>query len=167
MQEPDVTSDDRMCADTRVAAEDGGVSVNSDMVLDVGVAFNAFDRVTVVIHLERFGAEGDALVDFDVIAYGAGFADYNAGGVIDEKMSADAGAWVNVGAGAFVGVLCKHARQEWDPKLVEHVREALDRDYQHTWIGEDDFLNTARGGITLVCGGHVGLNDTAQFRETS
>ena len=166
LQQPDVAADDCVRTDARVAAEDGGVGVNGDVVLDIGVAFHAFDRVAVVIHLEGFGTEGHALVNFDVIADGAGFADNYAGGVIDEKMSADEGAWVNVGAGALVGVLREHAGQERDPEFVEYVRETLNRDRQHARIGEDDFLDAARGGIPLVSGGDVGLDDAAQLRET-
>ena len=54
---------------------------------------------------ERFGAKCDALVEFDVSADHGGFADDDAGGVVDEESLAYFGARVDVDAGPSVAVL--------------------------------------------------------------
>src|SRR5690606_9019094 len=145
-----------------VAAEYGGVGVDGDVGVDVGVAFSALDRVAAAVHLEGFRAEGDALVGFYVMADAGGFADDDAGAVVDEEVGADLGAGVDVGAGAFVGILGEHPGQQRDLEVVEEMGDALQRDHQHAGVGEDDFLDAARGRVAAVGGLHVGLHDGAQ-----
>ena len=165
--QPDIARDNGMGANADVAAKDGGMGVNRDVLLDIRVSFHALDRVAVGIELERFCAEGDALVHFHMGADARGFANDDAGAVVDEKVRADLRAGMNVGAGALVGVFRKHARQERYAELVHHMGQALERDDQDARIGEDDFLDAARGGVAMVGGGDVGLDDLAHFRQAA
>ena len=50
--------------------------------------------------LDRQRAQGDTLIDTNRASDAAGLADDDAGAVVDEKGRADAGAGVNVDAGA-------------------------------------------------------------------
>ena len=67
---------------------------------------------------ERFGAKCDALVEFDVPAYYGGFADDDAGGVVDEEAFAYFGAGVNVDAGPSVAVLRHNPRNKGNAEGV-------------------------------------------------
>src|SRR5664279_1848292 len=97
LHDPDTRANDGMGANACVAAEDRSVGVDGDMVLDVGMAFDAFDRIARGIDLERFRSEGDALVDLDVSPDPRGFADDDAGAVVDEEVRPDLRARMNVG----------------------------------------------------------------------
>ena len=84
------------------------------MVFDVGVTFHPFDRIAVLIEFERFRPEGDVLIKFHVVPDPRGFADHDAGAVVDEEMRTDLGPGVEVGAGAFMRILGEHAGQQGD-----------------------------------------------------
>lgn len=85
------------------------------------MAVDAFDGVAIVADGDAFGAEGDALIDFDVGANDGGFADYDAGAVVDEEVISDCGAGVNVNASAAVGVFCHDARDVGYAEGVDFV----------------------------------------------
>jgi len=68
LREEHVAADDAAAADGGLAAEDGGAGIDGDVVLDVGVAFYAFDGVAVLVLGEAECAEGDALVELHVVA---------------------------------------------------------------------------------------------------
>ena len=58
------------------------------------------DRSAVFIKRKAFRAESHALVEFDVVADVAGFANDNAGAVVDKESFADAGAGVDGALGS-------------------------------------------------------------------
>ena len=161
LHHPHVGADDRVLAEPCAPAEDRGVCIDGHVVLDVGVAFDAFDRVAVIIDLERLRAERHALVDFDVVADARGLADDDAGAVVDEEMVADLRPRVDVAAGFFVRVLGDEAGNEGHAQFVEDVGDALQRDHEHAGVGEDDLVDAARGRISIVGGGDVGVRDAA------
>ena len=72
---------------------------------------------------------------------------------------------MDVDAGPLVRVLRQHAREQRHAEVVEHMGQPLERDGQHARVGEDDFLDAARGGIACVGGVDVGLDEFAQLRE--
>ena len=96
------------------------------------------------------------------MADGGGFADDDAGAVVDEEMRADARAGMEIAAGAFVGIFGEHARQQRNAEPVKLVRETLHGDREHAGVGEDDLLEAAGGGIAAVGGVDVGLDNFAQ-----
>ena len=81
-----------MVADDGVAAENGRIGVDDDFVFEGGMAFHAADDVAGGIAREAERAEGDALIELDVLADVARFADDDAGAVVDEEARADARA---------------------------------------------------------------------------
>ena len=107
------------------------------------------------------------MVDFDVAAEAGGFADDDPGAVVDEEVRANLGTGVDIGAGALVGVLGKHAREKRNAEAIELVGDALQRDREDARVGEDDFLDAARGGVAPIGGLHIGLHDVADFGETA
>ena len=74
----------------RDGAEHLGAGANNHAISNVGVALHAA--------FDTRAPEGDALIDRDVIAYGAGLADNDAGGVVDKDALTDNGGGVNVHA---------------------------------------------------------------------
>src|SRR5690554_1618390 len=73
-------------ADDRLAAEDGGVGIDHDVVPHVGMPFVALDDAAVLVLWEVAGAEGDPVVELDVIPDDGGLSDDHPGPVIDEKV---------------------------------------------------------------------------------
>ena len=115
---------------------------------------------------EGFGAQGDALVEFDVPAYYGGFADDDAGGVVDEEAFAYFGAGVDVDAGPSVAVLRHDPGDKGNAEGVELVGQALDGDGLKARIAEDHFLLGEAGGVAVVGGLDVGLDEGSDFGES-
>ena len=159
MGEPDVTADDTVIPDDGFAAENGGAGIDDDTITDVRVALDALDEGAVLPHLEAFGAEGDMLVELDVLANGGGFADDNTRAVVNEEVGPDGGTGVNVNAGDAVGVLGHHAGHEGDIHLIELVGNAVDADGLKSGIGEDDFIDGFGSGVSLIAGTDIGFED--------
>ena len=151
--EEDAGADGGAGADDGVAAHDGGVGVNGDVVFEGGMAALAAEGLSAG---ETAGDEGDALIEFDVVADDAGLADDDAGAVIDEEMGADVGAGMDVDAGAAMGPFSHHARDEGDIEGIKDVGDALDGDGFDEGIAEDDFFAAAGGGVALKGGLDVG-----------
>ena len=99
--------------DGGIPAEDRRAGIDGRVILDSGMAFVARQRF---FHAE--GAQGDALVDLDVVADDGRFSDDDSGTVIDEKLVADGRAGMDVYASLVVNVLAHDARQQWDIALV-------------------------------------------------
>ena len=98
--QPDAGADDGVVADDRVAAEDGGVGVDDDVVLQRRVALHAADDVAGGVAREAQRPQRHALVQLHVAADVAGLTDDDAGAVVDEEARADAGPRVDVDARA-------------------------------------------------------------------
>ena len=92
------------------------------MILDIGVTFNAFDRVALVVEFERLGPEGHVLIDLHMVSDTGGFADDDSRAMIDEEVCADLGTRMDVRSGAFVGILGHHPRQERHIEPIELMR---------------------------------------------
>ena len=115
---------------------------------------------------EGFGAQGDALVEFDVPADYGGLADNDAGGVVDEEALANSGARVDVNAGPSVAVFRHDPGDKGNAHGVEFVGEALDGDGLETGIAEDHFLLGEAGGVAVVGGLDVSLDKRSYFGES-
>ena len=80
-----------------VAAENGAVGVNDDIIFDGRMALDMFDGPAVFVERKAFGSEGYALVELDVVADVAGFADDYTGSVVDkESVSMVAPGWMSI-----------------------------------------------------------------------
>lgn len=154
----DISADGASGADDCIAAHDGGSGVDGDAVFEGGVAFLAAEGLATG---EGAGDEADALVHFDAATDGGGFTDDGTGAMIDEEVGADGGTGVEVHTGAAVGPFRHDTGDEWDFAQVEFVGEALDGDGFDEGVGDDDFFGAERGGVAVVGGFDVGLEDFA------
>ena len=93
---------------------DGSSWVNSHMILDVRVALNAFDRMSMFVEFEGFGPQGDTLIDLHVVAQFRCLPDDHAGAVVDEKVRSDLRTRMDIRTGSLMGVLGQHARNQGD-----------------------------------------------------
>ena len=164
MHEEDVRPHRAVRADDGLAAHDGRARVDGDVVLDGRVALLAFQRLPA---RERARHEADALIHLHMVPDGARLADDRAGAVVHEEVRADARAGVQVHAAAAVRPLGHDARQQHDVLAVKLMRHALHSDGLHEGVGDDDFLGAEGGGVAVVSGLGVGLEDFAQAREAA
>ncbi len=160
----DIGADGASGADDRIAAHDGGSGVDGDAVFEGGVAFLAAEGLATG---EGSGDEADALVHFDAATDGGGFSNDGAGAVIDEEVGADGGSGVEVHAGAAVGPFGHDSGDEGYLAQVEFVGEALDGDGFDEGVGDDDFLGAECGGVAVVGGFDIGLEDFADAGDGS
>lgn len=68
------------------------------MVFDRRVAFDIAEILPAFIFRKAECAEGDSLIDFDMIPDDTGLSDDDSGSVVDEKVAAERCLWVNVDA---------------------------------------------------------------------
>ena len=88
MHEEDVRADSRAFAYRGFSAEDGGIGIDRNVVLDVGVTLSAFDKLTAVIFSKAARAERDAVIELHIVPDFAGLAYDDACSMIDEKVRA-------------------------------------------------------------------------------
>ena len=86
MGKPDIATD-RRAATNRDAAQDGDTRINNDIVFYDRKSSIAFDKHTVIVFLETFGAQGHGLIDANMTSYHGGLADDHTGAVVDKKLS--------------------------------------------------------------------------------
>ena len=146
-------------ADHGLAAEDGGVGVDHDLVLNRGMALDVAEDLTVLVARESEGSERHALVNLNTVADVGGFADDHARSVVDEESPADVRAGVDVDAGLAVGVLGHHPRDQGSAQDEEFMRDPKDRHGRDAWIAEEDFLEILGGGIAV----ERGLNIVGEY----
>ena len=102
VRQPDVAADDTVVAYMGVPAQDDRVGVDDNAVSNLGVAVDTLDRVAVRVQGEGARAQGDALVQLDIMAQHGGLADDDAGAVVNAEALADGRAGVDVYAGLLV-----------------------------------------------------------------
>ena len=141
-----------------MSTEYGGVWIDGDVVLDGRVSLlAAIADLVQGIGGQRLSAEGNTLVDADVVADAAGFADDDTGAVVDEEVLSDSGSGVYVDAGSAVGPLGHDA---WDQRylgLVEFVGDSIGGDGLDAWVAKDDFVEAFCGRISGEGSGNVTL----------
>src|ERR1019366_227479 len=113
--QPDVAADYAVVADARLAPQNGGVGIYSDMVLQLRVPFvfvPAPQQTLLILGQRVEGAQGYAVVERHLVPDDGGLTDHHAGTMIDEKRLADGRARMDVNARAAVRDLGHHARNE-------------------------------------------------------
>ena len=110
-------------------------------------------------------AQGHALVKLHVLADQAGFADHDAGAVIDEEIVADRGPGVDVDAGEIVCVFGHDPRDQRHLLLVQFMGDAVDADGKQAGIGKNDFVGVSGGRVAIKRRLHIGGERGAERRE--
>ena len=90
-------------SDDGAAAQNGRAGIDGDMILDGGMTFLAPETLTAT---GGKGAQGHALVDLHPVTDDGGFADDDAGAVVDEEILADGGTVIGrdcvIGSNVFI-----------------------------------------------------------------
>ena len=102
--EPDIAANCGAAADGN-PAEDGCAGVNDNIILYDGMPCRSFEQGAVIVNGESFGPEGHSLLETHVCANDSGFADDNAGAMVDKKAAADLGSRMNIDSGIGMGNL--------------------------------------------------------------
>ena len=127
--------------------------------------FRAAHEVAVGVGLEGERTERNPLVELHVAADFARLADHDAGAVVDEEVVADRGARMDVDAGARVGPLGHHARDERHLEPVQEVGQPVDGHRLQARVAEDHLVERAHGRVAVVGRLHVRGQHPAQFRD--
>ena len=110
-------------------------------------------------------AEGDALVEGDVVAYDGSFADDRPGAVIDEEAAAEFGTGMDFDSGEQARDLREPAGEESQIMTPQPVREMVRPDGVKAGIAEKNFRVGARGRVGLEDGGDIfayGMEEAGQ-----
>jgi len=130
-------------------AEDFCAGADHHTVADGGVAFAGF---------LAGAAQGDALVEEDVVAEFGGFADDDAHAVVDEEAAADGGAGVDFDASEHAGELADRAGQGSPACAVQSMGEAMQKDCVEARITQHDLEYAARGRVAAEDGFNLFTN---------
>lgn len=84
--------------DSRISAEYRRVGVDHDMVFDCRMAFDVTQILSTFIFREAERAEGDSLIDLDMIPDDAGLSDDDSCSVVDKEVAAERRLGMNVDA---------------------------------------------------------------------
>ncbi len=97
--EKDVTGYYGSFAEDGIASQDGAVGINDNVIFYGGMTLNVFNGASVFVEWKAFGSKGHALIELDVVTDVRGFANHDAGAVVDEKAATNAGAGMDIDAG--------------------------------------------------------------------
>ncbi len=153
--EPDVPPHHAARTDHGLASKNLGSGVDGDIVLHGGVTL---DPAQARALLDRASAQGHPLIDAHVVANHSGFADHHPGPVIDEKVTADARARMDIDTRPIMGVLAHDPGDQRHLPQIEFVGDAVDRKGPDGRVGDGDFI-IARGSWVSREGGRHILGD--------
>ena len=112
-------------------------------------------------------AKGNALINFYIVADLGGFADHDAGTVVDEKVSANGCAGVDINAGFAVGVLGHNTGNKGDLHLVQHMGIAIHKNGIQAGIRENHFLPAVGSGVALKLSVHIIEHPVLNFGQSA
>src|SRR5208282_3443319 len=101
------------------------------------------------VRLETLSAERHRLIKTHALADARGFADDDAGSVIDEKAFVDFGAGMDVDSRLRMGDFADNPGQHRRAEQIELMGEAMPYDGGDARIAEDDLIKATRGGIAV------------------
>lgn len=119
------------------------------MVFDGGVSFNVPEILSAFILGETERAEGDTLIDFDVIPHDAGLADDDPGTMVDEQVAAKCGLGMDVDAVKAVRPLGNHPGQEVGAGIPNFVGQTVDHQGMEARITDHDLIGALASRISV------------------
>jgi len=169
--QPDIAAHDGAISYDRIAADNGRVRVDRDVIADGGMPLAA-EGVALLIAFDVLSEaardQPDALIKTHAIADFGRASNHHAGAMIDEEMGADFRAGMQIDAGAAVRPFGHHPGEKGNIRFVENMGHAKDSDRLDAGISKHDLLLARRGGIALKGSLDVGLDqatDIGQFPE--
>ena len=109
------------------------------------------DRRSVGVE-RRDGSQSDALIDDYIASDPAGFADDDAGSVVDEETGLNFRSGVDIDAALGVGVFAHDAGNDGHSLNVQIVRNAVNGGRLHKRITENHLREVQRRRIAVVAG---------------
>lgn len=145
--EPHVAANDGMVAYGGVASQNGGFCIDNHTVANSGMPF-----LIGFVFGNTQGAQGNALVYFDVVPNLGCFSNDNTSPMVNTKPRAYFGAWVDIDACFPMGNFCHHSGDNRDFGGVEKMGGTVNPCGLQTGIGQDDFGIALRGRVASVGG---------------
>ena len=157
-----VSADDCVFTYDGIAAENGGSCVNGDIVQNCRVAL--FARKSLAASRGK-SSQRNALINLHILADDCGFANHNAGTVVDKEVLADGCTRMDVNARFGVGVFCHESRENRNMQKVEFMGNAVDGRCHEAGIGEDDFVEAAGCGVAVISGVQIRFQEFTDLRN--
>ncbi len=129
------------------------------------MAVDALGQRAVISDWKTFCTERDRLIDAHAPANFRGLSDNDTSTVVDEKALVDFRPGMNVDSGRRMGEFCNDSCEQGRAEKIKFVRQVMMRHAGDTWIAEAHFLETLRGGISMVGGMNIGLEQCAHSRQ--
>lgn len=126
------------------------------MVFDSGVSFDVSEILPAIILGETECAEGDTLINLDVIPHDAGLADDDSGSVVDEQVAAESCLGMDVDTVEAVRPLGNHSGQEVGAGVPNLVGESVDHEGMEARVANYDFIGALAGRVSVDGGLDIG-----------
>src|ERR1700741_4495329 len=113
------------------------------------MAFSTLFDFNVLVLLKTARAQCDCVLKLHACTDLRRLTDDYASTVIDEKISANFRAWVNIDSGA---AMCPFGHDPWNQRhfVIKEMRHSINRDGFQCGISENDLFVTPRSRITFV-----------------
>ena len=147
---PYASADDAVISDMGVASEDGCSGVYNDVVADIRVALDALNESAVVVGLKALCAEGNMLVELNVLSDGGGLAYDHAGAVVYKEILAYGSPRMDIYPGLGMGKLRHHSRHDRNTHHIELMGYAVNADSLKGRICKDDLVSADGRRIPLI-----------------
>src|SRR5659263_344840 len=86
---------------------------------------NTFDGMTVFIQRETFGTQCHTLIQLNVVSDDCCGTDHDTGAVVDCKMCADGGTWMDVDTGFGMCHFGDHPGYQWNTQFHQFMSDAV------------------------------------------
>ena len=129
------------------------------------MALVAFDDLAAGVFREGKRTESDPLINLHAGTDFGGFADHDAGSVVNENTAPQTRSGVNVDSGDTVCILAQHTGNQRHFLLIQAMRNTLDCDRFDSGVAQDDFIQCFRRGIAVECRLNVKFHAHADLRE--
>jgi hypothetical protein len=156
-----------MGSDRRLSSQNGGIWIDRNPILNVGVSLAALFNPALIIFLEAPRSQGNPMIELYMVTDNAGFSDDDTSSVIDKEIVTDLGAWMNIDPGSAMGPLGHNPREQWQLHQVKGVGDALNSDRLDTRIANDYFLVALTCRIALICRFYIGTQKQTNLGNAS
>lgn len=145
-----------MVSNRGVSAEDGRVGVDHHMVFNSGVSFNIPKILPAFILGETERAEGDTLINLDVIPHDAGLANDDSGSMIDKQVAAERCLRMDVDPVKAVRPLGNHPGQKVGAGIPNFMGQPVDHEGMEARIADHDLVGALASRISVDGGLDIG-----------
>ena len=145
-------------------AEDGGVGIYRDIILDDGVTRHV-ENIAVLIVLETFCTKGNALIECDVIANDTRLSNDDASAMVDGEIFANLCTRMDVDARLGMGLLSDDTWNNGHFQFMQLVGNAVVCHRVDDGIAEDDLTIVGCGRVVVEHRLNVGIEQAFDFRQ--